>query len=165
MITFLQLLIGWADNSINLLLNWLTKKSSAVPITRPARNSNSMEISPCHNSFAGHQIATTFCTCHDCTAVMPCTKFCSDHCIRIEVRVKRNFHRIWIAMEKLSVKRVPDDTKIRQWSRPSLIQVMVCYFFSINPLPEPMLTYCQFLSQEQTSVKFESKYNNLHSKK
>ena len=26
-----------------------------------------------------------------------CTKFCSDHWIRIEVRVKRDFHRIWVA--------------------------------------------------------------------
>ena len=34
-------------------------------------------------------------------AVVLCTQFCSDHCINIEVRVRRNFHRIWIAMEKL----------------------------------------------------------------
>ena len=27
-----------------------------------------MEISPCHNSVAGHQIATNFCTCHDSCA-------------------------------------------------------------------------------------------------
>ena len=59
-----------------------------------------MENSPRCNSIAGHQIATNFCTCHDSTAVVPCTKWCSDHCIRIEVRVKQNFHRIWIAMEK-----------------------------------------------------------------
>ena len=38
---------------------------------------------------------------------MPCTNFCSDHPIRIEVRVKQNFHRIWIAMEKPLVKRGP----------------------------------------------------------
>ena len=72
-----------------------------------ARNSNPMETSPCHNSVAGHQIATNFCTCHDSTAVVPCTKFCSDHCIRIEVSVKRNFHRIWIVMENPLVKRAP----------------------------------------------------------
>ena len=66
-----------------------------------------MEISPCCNSVTGHQIATNFCTCHDSTAVVPCTKFCSDHYIRIEMRVKRDFHRIWIAMEKLLVKRGP----------------------------------------------------------
>ena len=66
-----------------------------------------METSPCCNSVAGHQIATNFCTCHDSTAVVPCTKFCSYHCIRIEMRVKRNFHRIWIAMKKPLVKRGP----------------------------------------------------------
>ena len=71
-----------------------------------AHNSNSMETSPCHNSVAGHQIATFFCTCHDSTAVVPCTKFCNDHCIRIEVRVKRNFHRIWMRWKNL-VKRAP----------------------------------------------------------
>ena len=67
-----------------------------------------METVSCHNSVAGHRIATIFCTCHDSTAVVPCTKFCSDHCIRIEVRVKRYFHRIWIAMEKTLVKRAPE---------------------------------------------------------
>ena len=75
------------------------------PILKPALykyhiiiiiNSNSMETSPCCNSVAGHQIATIFCTCHYSTAVVPCTKFCSDHGIRLDVRVKRNFHRIWI---------------------------------------------------------------------
>ena len=50
-----------------------------------AHNSNSIEISSRCNSVACDQIATTF---------------CSDHRIRIKVRVKQNFHRIWIAMEK-----------------------------------------------------------------
>ena len=50
-------------------------------------------------------LAKNFCTCHDSTAVVPRTKFCSDHCIRIEVRVKRNIRRIWFAMEKPLVKR------------------------------------------------------------
>ena len=74
-----------------------------------ARNSNSMETSPCCNSVLGHQIETNFCTCHDNTTVVPCTctKVYSDHCIRIEVRVKRNFHRIWIVMEKTLVKQGP----------------------------------------------------------
>ena len=66
-----------------------------------------MITSLCCNSIAGHQIATNFCTCHDSTAVVPCTKFCSDYGIRVEVRVKRNFHRIWITMEKPFVKRGP----------------------------------------------------------
>ena len=33
----------------------------------------------CCNSVIGHQ---------------PCTKICSDHCFKIEVRVKQNIHRI-----------------------------------------------------------------------
>ena len=53
-----------------------------------------METSGCRNSVAGHQIETNFCTCHDSTAVVPCTKFCSDQGIIVDVRVKRNFHRI-----------------------------------------------------------------------
>ena len=32
------------------------------------------------------------------------SKFCSNRCVRIEARVKRNSRRIWIAMEKPSVK-------------------------------------------------------------
>ena len=72
-----------------------------------ACNSNSMETSSCCDSVAGHQIATIFCTCHDSTAVVPCTKFCSVHSIRLEIRVKRNFHRIWNAMEKTLVCRGP----------------------------------------------------------
>ena len=75
-----------------------------------ARNSNSMERSPYHNSVVGHQIATNFCTCHDNTAAVPCTKFCSDRCIIIELRVKRNFQRIWIAVENPLVKRAPQLT-------------------------------------------------------
>ena len=70
-----------------------------------AHNSNSMDTSPCSNPVVIHQIATKFCTCNDSTAVVSCTKCCKDHCIRIEVRVKWNFHRIWIAMEKPLVKR------------------------------------------------------------
>ena len=72
-----------------------------------ARHSNSMETSSWCHSNAGHEIATNFCTCHDNTAVVPCTKFCSYLHIRIEVRVKQNFNRIWIAMENPLVKRGP----------------------------------------------------------
>ena len=70
-----------------------------------ACNSNSIETLPCCNSVACHQIATNFCTCNNSTAVVPCTNFFSDHCIRIEVRGKPNFHRIWVAMEKTLVKQ------------------------------------------------------------
>ena len=65
-----------------------------VSLTLFCRNLNSMETSPCCNSAAGHQIATNFRTCHDSTAVAPCAKVCSDHCTKIEVRVKQNFHRM-----------------------------------------------------------------------
>ena len=70
-----------------------------------ASNWNLIKTSPCCNSIAGQQIATNFCTCHDSRSVVSCTKFCSDQFARIEVRVKRNFHRIWIAMENSLVKR------------------------------------------------------------
>ena len=66
-----------------------------------------METSPCCNSVACHQITTYFCTCHDSTAVVTCTQFCSDHCVRIEAKVKLNFHRIWIPMENTLVKQGP----------------------------------------------------------
>ena len=63
-----------------------------------ALNSNSRETSPCCNSIVCHQIARLFCTCHVSRAVEPCSKFCCDHYVKIEVRVKRNFKWIWIAM-------------------------------------------------------------------
>ena len=72
-----------------------------------------MENSPWCNSAAVHQIATNVCTCHNSTAVMPCTKFFSDHHIRMKVRMKQNFYRFWIAMEKLLVKRGPEPNLLR----------------------------------------------------
>ena len=106
-----------------------------------ARNSNSMETSPCHNSIAGHQIVTNFCTCHDSTAVVPCTKFRSDHCIIIEVRVKGNFHRNRTAMEKPLVKRAPAQSGDAIWRHRSwsiLFHVMVCRLFGAKALPAPV---------------------------
>ena len=38
---------------------------------------------------------------------------------------------------------------------------MACRLSGAKPLPEPMLTYCQLDPQEQTSVKFESKYKTF----
>ena len=74
----------------------------SLTIFRPKLQFGGNFASDC-NSVAGHQIATNVCTYHDSTAVVPCTKFCSEHCMRVEVRVKRNFHWICIAMEKTSV--------------------------------------------------------------
>ena len=44
-------------------------------------------------------------------------------------------------------------------------QWMVCCLFSIQPLPKPMLIYCQLHHLEQTLVKLESRYNLLSSGK
>ena len=35
---------------------------------------------------------------------------------------------------------------------------MACRLIGAKPLPEPILSYCQFDHQEQTSVKLESRY-------
>ena len=66
-----------------------------------------MEISFSSNSTTDDHIATTFGTCHDSTAVVPCAKYCSDHFISIWMRAKWNFHHIWNVMEKLLVKWAP----------------------------------------------------------
>ena len=58
-----------------------------------------MEISPGCSSITGHKIATKFCTCHDSTAVMPNAKFCSNYVVGFGMRVRLNFHHIWILME------------------------------------------------------------------
>ena len=42
---------------------------------------------------------------------------------------------------------------------------MACHLFGAKPLPEPLLAYCQLDAWEQTSVKFESKYQNFSFKK
>ena len=47
---------------------------------------------------------------------------------------------------------------MRQWTGSALVQVMAWRHFGIKPLPEAMLTYCQFDPQEQTSVKYQSKF-------
>ena len=42
---------------------------------------------------------------------------------------------------------------------------MACHLFSTKPLSEPTLAYCSLDPQEQISVKFKSKYNDIHSRK
>ena len=74
-----------------------------------------MEISFSSNSTADDHIATTFGTCHDSPAVVPCAKYCSDHFISIWMRAKWNFHHIWIVMEKSLVKWVPEQEYRNQW--------------------------------------------------
>ena len=86
-ITILQSRWEWNEISIKFEMRWKKHvwNGALGPVSLKffARNSYSMETSPCCNSVAGHQIATIFCTCHDSTAVVPCTKFCSDHCIKL----------------------------------------------------------------------------------
>ena len=67
-----------------------------------------MEISFSSNSTTDDHIATTFGTCHDSPAVVPCAKYCSDRFISIWMRAKWNFHHIWNVMEKMLVKWAPD---------------------------------------------------------
>ena len=48
----------------------------------------------------------------------------------------------------------PSAIYMRQWTGPSLVQVMACRLFGAKPLPEPMLVYCPLDPWEQVSVKF-----------
>ena len=57
----------------------------------------------------------------------------------------------------------PNATYMCRWNGSALVQVMAYCLFGTKPLPEIMLTYCQL--EEQTSVKFESKYKTFHWRK
>ena len=59
----------------------------------------------------------------------------------------------------------PSAAYMRQWTGSTLVQVMACRLFGAQPLPEPMLAYCQLDSWEQLSVKFKSEYCHFHSRK
>ena len=48
-----------------------------------------------------------------------------------------------------------------QWIRSALVQIMACRLIGTKPLPEPMLTFCLLDPQEQTSVKFKSKFKHF----
>ena len=50
-----------------------------------------------------------------------------------------------------------------QWTESALLQIMACRLFRTRPLSEPMLVYCHLDPNEQTSMKFESKYKTFHS--
>ena len=54
---------------------------------------------------------------------------------------------------------------MRQWSGSTLIQVMACRLFGAKPLHDSMLVYCQLDSREQLSVKFESEFYHLLTRK
>ena len=54
----------------------------------------------------------------------------------------------------------PTDANMRQSTRLSLVQTTACR--GAKPLSEPMLVNCQLDPQEQTSGKFELKYEDFH---
>ena len=47
---------------------------------------------------------------------------------------------------------------MRQWTGSALIQVMAWHRIGDNPVPEPILAYCQLESCEHISVKLESEF-------
>ena len=47
---------------------------------------------------------------------------------------------------------------MRHWTGSALLQIMAYRLFGANPLPTPMLGYCQLDPWEQPSVKYQSKY-------
>ena len=59
----------------------------------------------------------------------------------------------------------PSAAYMRQWTGPSLVQIMACRLFGVKPLPDPMLVYRQLDSCEQVSVKFISEFYHFHSRK
>ena len=59
----------------------------------------------------------------------------------------------------------PSATYMRQWTGPSLVEVMACHLFAAKPLPEPMLSYCLSDSWEQMSMQFEQEFYNFLSRK
>ena len=60
---------------------------------------------------------------------------------------------------------LPSAAYMRQWIRSALVQIMACHLFDAKPLSKPILGYCQLAPQEETSVKFSSKYKAFHSQK
>ena len=52
----------------------------------------------------------------------------------------------------------PSAAYMRQWIGSALVQIMACRLFGAKPSSKPVLGYCQFDPEEQTLVKFKSKY-------
>ena len=53
----------------------------------------------------------------------------------------------------------------RQYIGLALVQIMAYCLFGPKPSSKPMLSNCQLDPYEQTSVKFQSKYRTIHSRK
>ena len=74
----------------------------SVSLTVFFRNSNSMEILFHSYLDSNIVIATNFWIWHDSCAVVACAKNCCDLVASSGITPTRNFHRIWIAGEKVS---------------------------------------------------------------
>ena len=59
----------------------------------------------------------------------------------------------------------PGAAYMHQWNGSALVQIMARRLFGAKPLSKPMLGHCQLDGLEQNSVKFESEFYHLHSRK
>ena len=58
----------------------------------------------------------------------------------------------------------PSAAYMRQWIRPTLVQIMSCRLFGAKPLSNPILGYCSWDPMEETSMQFSSKHKIFHSR-
>ena len=82
------------------------------------------------------------------------TKLCGD-CMYIVNHLK--LYKVQVNLISRVMLSPPSATYIRQWTGSALDQIMACRLVGAKPLSEPMMEYCQFYPQEQTSVKYQSK--------
>ena len=62
----------------------------------------------------------------------------------------------------LRVKQLkPKEAYMRQWTRPSLVQIMSCRLFGAKALSKPSRAYCQLESREHISMKYFVKFKSF----
>ena len=54
-----------------------------------------------------------------------------------------------VSCKQYGLNSSPSAAYMRQWTMPPLVQVMACRLFGANPLPGPVLAYCQLDSWKQ----------------
>ena len=67
------------------------------------------------------------------------------------------------SFKKMHLKMSSGKAAYAGWTGPTLVQIMPCRLFCAKTLPETMLTYCQLDPQEQTSVRYGTKYKMFSS--
>ena len=93
------------------------------------------------------------------------------HCIHYDVTViilawcQWPIGITWLIQQQSINAFPPSDAYMRQLTASPLVRVMDWCLFGAKPLPKPMLTYCPLEPYGQTSVKFDLKHNNFHSRK